>query len=370
MLVGKVSSGLGSHRRSLEVSPSQLRPRGSRPCVTGKARWGVAWGLYKAKTKAEASFMRKHLVATQSEAELKTAGMLIGSEMDRRVEKSREEKLCHDLFTLAAAATSKPSGLHVGAVAARSPSAAGVPTAAAAPTAAPGDGRAHSGKPGEKRTVIREDATSGDAASSGGDGSGGGGSGGGGSGGGGSSVFSRAGVAPSAMPGASGERQSAMRGTGRGDSGDSPPVAAKASAAASSVSFLRRRAAARQERRERLTASRQGRASEHEVDDVVDDSMTLDDAQPRKGRAPSRRGDVARGFEALNARLDALSAASEATRHELSALTTMMWQQQQQQQRAQAGGDDGGSGLLRRGRDEPGAEGGPRFKELNSGLSC
>lgn len=67
-------------------------------------RWQSARGLWRAHHNAERSFLRKHIAFRGSTEEGFRTGMVLGSELDQRVERSRETQLCQNLFAIATAA--------------------------------------------------------------------------------------------------------------------------------------------------------------------------------------------------------------------------------------------------------------------------
>lgn len=286
-------------------------------------RWRSAVGLCHARRAAEASFARRQGLGT---APANGRDTMPGTELDHRLEASREEKLCGSLFDLAAVAHSAAHGLAaLGAPtsqhrAARSPPAAvSAATAPSAPSAPPPPPQAAATRhpdassstappPPERqpsRQVVFDQHTVSSTCPC-------------------TSVLARAGVTPSMVShggGANGQRATAAEGPP-----PAKPVATAASAtpfAQSSTSFLRRRLGGRTCSEGKFATESEGRA------DGEDDER----GAPQVGRPARRlranpsamsRSRLSTGFEALNTRVDELFASHEAMRNDVAQLVQLL----------------------------------------------
>lgn len=110
VLIAKVSRTLNSHHSKAEEKRAKTR-QARRPTQEGSpsfkvGRWKSALGLWQTHHNAERSFMQKHIRFKGSTEEGRRTGMVLGSDLDQRVERSREQHLCSNLFAIAAAARS------------------------------------------------------------------------------------------------------------------------------------------------------------------------------------------------------------------------------------------------------------------------
>ena len=277
VLIAKVSRGLTHHRRREGVTPAALA---AAACHTGgnipRARWRVATNMVKAMQTAQRSFKRNHQeyvgAAPGVSMEMNAPPLeRLGSELDQRVEASRETHLCNTLFQLAASATSSTGNLALGL------GAAAAQATSNAPSAAPGASRAEPESPPPQKATKMPCR----------------------------SVLQLADGSPigrsqSKLPVVNGTEVNASFKKDRETS--SPNIAAPPRVRAASCS---------------TTAEQQKEASGSFVKRGVQQGM-------QKMRSVGRSGQMTKGMEALTARVDALTASNEAMRSEFRALSEMM----------------------------------------------
>jgi hypothetical protein len=158
VLVSKVAIGLSQHRRQVGISPRALAARACASGSVSRARWHLAFGMVRAMRGAQQSFKRNHQEYVghgrregNDTAVQKVMAVAAGSELDQRVERSRESKLCTTLFQLAAQSQSTSSGLFLAA--------GGAAAAASAPRAADGDAPPAGSADGVATVAARADAS-------------------------------------------------------------------------------------------------------------------------------------------------------------------------------------------------------------------
>ena len=348
VLIAKVSRSLGSHHSKAEVQREKTRKkkpdgRDSSPPVGG--RWKAAYGVWRSHQDAEKSFLKKHIAFKGSTEEGRRTGMLLGSELDQRVEKAREQQLCTNLFAIAAAArcasssnlvasaptAEKGAGADQGGAAGTSTSNGSASNGAAVDAkaeswkaawwggGASSEDTAHAAplKPADSTTTGCErtasssskktsfccdhdvsNGTSIPASMSNG-------------------VFARAGPPPTRSPDLRPDvdapappQPQQLAGGGRSGSG------------LGGGSFLKRRAAAR---RERANARSGTQAKLSGAGMEADDDDAMDEGRPLRSRPASQSGRIRRsGHDAMAARIDSLAASNEAMAQQLSQLTACL----------------------------------------------